>query len=138
MTDIDNTIGQVEFQQRCVKCGYSYPAGNVHHCPTVPMSPAIRSGLESIARFEANKKTELEARISELEADNARLLKRSTDVYWPPGDVMDMMIEAVDHLLHKHDCDGPRHEEYLHALRQAKDHRLIVNDLARTALEEKP
>lgn len=56
-------------------------------------------------------------RLERIEAE------RETDVFWPPGDVMDMMIEAVEHLLDKHDCDGPKHEEFLHALRQSRDHR---------------
>lgn len=37
MSDI--TTGRVEFQQKCVKCGYKYPASTVHHCPTVSILP---------------------------------------------------------------------------------------------------
>lgn len=66
---------------------------------------------------------QLTAAQKRLEIAEAALREKTTDVNWPPSDVMDLLIDATDHLLNEHDCDGPKHEEYLLALRQAKDHR---------------
>lgn len=47
---------------------------------------------------------------------------RETGIFipdWHIKEVVEILSEAVDHLLHKHDCDGPRHEEYLYAMRAA-------------------
>lgn len=59
--------------------------------------------------------------INILTKENRGLLTRPINqVEWPPHETVETLVEAVDHLLKKHDCDGPRYEEYSVAAEQGR------------------
>ena len=44
----------------------------------------------------------------------------SSDPNWHIEDAIPWLVDAVDYLLHKHDYDGSKHEEYLWAMRSGE------------------